>query len=97
MATFVSLITFTNRGEEEIRKTVDRANAFCQEAEKAGASVKDVYWTLGNYDGVLIFEAPDEQTATALMLSLGSKGNVHTQTLTAFDDGQIKSILDRMS
>jgi uncharacterized protein with GYD domain len=97
MATFVSLITFTNRGEEHIKQTVDRANAFCQTAEQAGASVKDVYWTLGNYDGVLIFEAPDEQTATALMLNLGSKGNVHTQTLTAFNDEQIKSILDRVS
>ena len=97
MATFISLISITNRGEEEIQKTVDRANAFRQEAEKVGASVKDVYWTLGNYDGVLVFDAPDEQTATALMLSLGSKGNVRTQTLTAFNDGQMKTILDRVS
>jgi uncharacterized protein with GYD domain len=97
MTTFISLITFTNRGEEEIKKTVDRENAFRQEAEKAGAKVIQAYWTLGNYDGVLIFEAPDEQTATALMLSLGSKGNVNTQTLTAFNDAQIKSILDKIS
>lgn len=93
MATFISLISLTERGEEDIRHTVDRANAFRETAAKAGASVKDIYWTLGSYDGVLIFEAPDAQTATSLMLSLGSKGNVRTQTLPAFDSDQIKSIV----
>lgn len=96
MATYISLISFTNRGEEDIKKTVDREQAFRQEAEKAGAKVVEAYWTLGNYDGVLIFDAPDEQTATALMLNLGSKGNVRTQTLTAFNDQQMKSILDKV-
>ncbi len=94
MATFVSLISFTNRGEEDIKKTVDRAAAFRKEAETVGATVKEVYWTLGAYDGVLIFEAPNEGTATTLMLSLGAKGNVRTQTLVAFDVNQIKPILD---
>ena len=98
MATFISLISFTSRGEEEIRETVDRANAFRNEAEKAGAKVKDIYWTMGgDCDGVLVFEAPDDETATALMLSLGAKGNVRTQTLTAFNDEQIRSILERLN
>jgi len=97
MATFVSLITLTQRGGEDVKHTVDRANSFRQTAEKAGASVKDVYWTLGNYDGVLIFDAPDDETATSLMLSLGAAGNVRTQTLRAFDSERIKPIVDRLS
>jgi len=97
MATFVSLVSFTNRGEEEIQQTVDRANVFRGEAEKVGAKVKEIYWTLGNYDGVLVFDAPDDQSAASLMLSLGSKGNVRTQTLVAYDQDQIKSILGRVS
>jgi uncharacterized protein with GYD domain len=97
MPTFVSLISLTQRGEEDIKHTVDRASAFRKTAEKAGARVKEVYWTLGNYDGVLIFDAPDDETATSLLLSLSSKGNVRTQTLRAFDSDQIRSILDRVS
>ena len=97
MATFVSLISLTQRGEEDIKHTVDRANAFREIAEAAGAAVKDVFWTLGGYDGVLIFDAPDDETATSLALGLGSKGNVRTQTLRAFDCKQIKSIVERMT
>jgi len=97
MTTYVSLISLTNRGEEEIQHSVDRAKAFREEAEKVGARVTGIYWTLGNYDGVLIFEAPDPQTATTLMLSLGSKGAVRTQTLTAFDSDQMQSILGNIS
>jgi len=96
MARFISLISLTQHGEEEVKNTVDRANAFRAEAEKMGAEVQHVYWTLGNYDGVLVFDAPDDQTATTLMISLGSKGNVRTQTLVAYDSGQIESILSRI-
>ena len=97
MARFISLISLTQRGEEEVKNTVDRANAFRSEAEKVGAEVKHVYWTMGNYDGVLIFEAPDDQTATTLMINLGSKGNVRTQTMIAYDSGEMESVLSRVS
>jgi uncharacterized protein with GYD domain len=95
--TFITLISFTQRGEEAVGKSVDRASAFRAEAENAGARVKQVYWTLGQFDGVLIFEAPDDQTAATLMISLASKGNVRTQTLMAYDSDQFKSILDHVS
>ncbi|MHC4878111.1 MAG: GYD domain-containing protein [Planctomycetota bacterium] len=96
MATFISLIEFTQHGEEEIKKSADRAAAFRQTATNIGAEVKDVYWTLGNYDGVLVFEAPNDEIATTLMLTLGSKGNVRTQTLRAFNADQINAILESM-
>lgn len=96
MATFVSLISYTRHGEVGINDTVQRADAFREAAKKVGAEVRDVFWTLGSYDGVLIFEAPDEATATTLLLSLGSQGNVRTETLRAFDGDQIRAILDRI-
>ena len=97
MATFVSLISLTQRGEEDIQHSVDRAHAFREAAKEQGATVKEVYWTLGNYDGVLVFDAPDDEVATSLLLSLGAKGNVRTQTLRAFGSDQIQSILQRVS
>lgn len=93
MATFISLITMTQHGEEEIKHSAERAVAFRAIAENIGASVKEMYWTLGGFDGVLLFDAPDDETAASLMLALGSKGNVRTQTLRAFNSEQIASIL----
>ena len=53
-------------------------------AKKCGVTVKDMYWTLGAYDVVAICEAPDDEAATALSLSVCSRGNIRSQTLRAF-------------
>ena len=66
-------------------------------AQKAGVTVKDVYWTMGAHDAVVIMEASDDKTATAAMLSLASLGNVRTQTLRAFDSSEIKEIISLLS
>jgi uncharacterized protein with GYD domain len=97
MATYLLLLNFTDQGIHNIRDTTKWAEAFKSTAGKAGGKVKDVYWTLGQYDGVVILEAPDEATATALGLSLGSLGNVRIQTLRAFTAEEISQILAKMS
>ncbi len=96
MATFISMVSLTQHGEEEIKQSTERAQGFIEMAAKLGATVKDVYWTLGGYDGVLIFDAPDDETAAALLLNLGSKGNVRTKTLRAFNSDEIAGILNSL-
>ena len=96
MATYVLLLNFTDQGIRNVKDTTKRAEAFKRIADKAGVKVKEVYWTLGQYDGLLIFEAPEEATATALGLSLGTLGNVRTQTLRAFSAEEIGRILAKM-
>src|SRR5688500_19833806 len=86
MATFVVLINFTEQGARAVRDTRRRADAFRAAAESAGVSVRDVFWTLGHYDGVLVLEARDDQTVTTLLLDLATLGNVRTQTLRAFGE-----------
>jgi len=66
-------------------------------AKKSGATVKDVFWTLGQYDAVAIVEAPDDVSATALGLSVAKLGNVRTQTLRAFSAAEMKNILGKVS
>lgn len=85
MATFVSLINWTDQGVRDYRASVKRADAFAELVQQAGGSVKAIYWTLGQYDLVAITEAPDAETATATLLQVGSLGNVRTTTLQAFD------------
>jgi uncharacterized protein with GYD domain len=96
MATFISLITETQVGETHIEQSVDRAARFREQAAKFGAKVTATYWTMGAYDGVLIFEADDDEKAAALLYHLMSKGAVRTQTLRAFDAEATRSILHTM-
>ena len=96
MATFISLVNFTNQGVRDFQKSPQRAEAFKGMAKAAGATVKDIYWTLGAYDGVVVLEAPDDETVTAAMLGLAAKGNVTTQTLRAFDASNIEKIIAKI-
>lgn len=96
MATYIVLASFTDQGMKNVKQTVERADAFKQMATKAGATVKDMYWTLGSRDVVAICEAPDDDTATALSLSVASRGNVRSETLRAFSLSEMKAILGKM-
>jgi uncharacterized protein with GYD domain len=93
MATFITTIKFTQQGIENIRESPKRAAAFKSAAKKLGVKVTDVYWTLGSFDGLLIFEAPDGETATAAMLQVAALGNVQTTTARAFDVSEIEKVI----
>ena len=97
MATYVLLVSFTDQGIRNVKDTTKRADAFRELAKKAGATVKDLYWTLGQYDVVTILEAPDAATVTAVGLSVGALGNVRTQTLPAFSAAEMGTILKKMA
>jgi uncharacterized protein with GYD domain len=93
MATYITTIKFTQQGIKDIDHTIRRAAAFKAAAKKLGAKVKETYWTLGDHDGVLILEAPDEETATAALLHLGAMGNVHTSTVRAYNASEMQKLL----
>ena len=92
MATFISLVNFTQQGIRDFRDSPDRAAEFKSMAEKVGVKIKEVYWTMGVHDAVLILEAPDDKAVTAAMLGLGSLGNVRTQTLRGFSSAEMNEI-----
>jgi uncharacterized protein with GYD domain len=93
MATFITSIKFTQQGIANFRDTCKRAEAFKATAKKMGVKVTNIFWTLGAFDMMLILEAPDEETATATLLQLGSLGNVQTQTARAFNTAEMEKIL----
>jgi uncharacterized protein with GYD domain len=97
MATYIMLSNFTDQGIHKVKDSTKRADDFKNAAKKVGATVKDVFWTLGQYDVVAIVEAPDDLSMTALGLGLGKLGNVRTQTLRAFSAADMKNILGKMS
>jgi uncharacterized protein with GYD domain len=97
MATYILLGTFTEQGIRHVKDTAKRSETVKEMAKKAGVTVKDLYWTLGQYDTVAILDAPDEASVTALGLSIGVAGNVRTQTLRAFTAAEIGPILQKMT
>jgi len=95
MATFISTLSFTEQGAKAIKQTCARAEAFGADAGKLGVEVRDIFWTLGATDGVIVFDAPDDETATSAMLKLASAGNVHTQTARAYNAQEMIAIIGK--
>jgi uncharacterized protein with GYD domain len=96
MATYIVLAQFTDQGIRTIKNSPQRAGQVAEMAKGFGCEMKDVYWTLGQYDIVAIIDAPDDQSLTAFGLALGSAGNVRTQTLRAFTKSEIGAIIGKL-
>ena len=95
MPTYVALIRFTEQGASNFKDTQKRATAFKDAAARAGVTVREQFWTLGAYDGVLVVDAPDDETVTGVMVGLSALGNVRTQTMRAFDQDEVGRVISR--
>src|SRR5215208_5621360 len=96
MPTYVVLINFTDQGIRNVKQTTERTDHGGEIAEKHGLKLEQAYWTVGAYDMVTIFEAPDDEALSAHLLEIGSLGNVRTTTLRAYDEEEISGILRRL-
>lgn len=93
MAKYVSLLTWTDQGIRNAKDTINRANAARKAFQSVGGKITDIYWTIGTYDVVVVFEAPDSDTAYRMMLATGMQGNVRTVTMPAMDEQAMAKVL----
>ncbi|WP_112470641.1 GYD domain-containing protein [Streptomyces triticisoli] len=93
MPTYVSLLNWTEQGVRNYKDTAERAETFGAAAQKLGAKLLNIYWTVGPYDLVAVVEAPDDETATAALLQLGGVGNIRSTTLRAFRREEMERII----
>lgn len=93
---FATLINFTEQGFQNIEQSPDRAVAFSKQAKKAGVKISQLLWLAGRFDGLIVFEAPDVESASAAMLQLSKAGNVKTETLQAFDAQEMKKVVEKL-
>jgi len=93
MATYISLVKFTDKGIHAARETTHRVAEWAAKVQSMGVTIKQMYWTLGRYDQVCVFEAPDDETAAAVLLSADMLGNIRTETLRAFTSSEMEKIL----
>jgi uncharacterized protein with GYD domain len=96
MATYTVLAKFTDQGIRNVKETTRRSEAVEAAAGKAGVTVKSFQWTLGRYDLLCQFEAPDDETITAFGLAIGMQGNVRTETMRTFSRDEMNAILARL-
>ena len=96
MPTYVSLFNWTDQGIRSVKETVQRRDQADALAEQHGVRIEQVYWTVGPYDLVTIVEAPDDESVTAMLLELGSAGNLRTTTLRAYGREEMSGIIQRL-
>jgi len=92
MARFITLLRFTAQGAKNIKKSPARAAAFRKAAAKRGVKVESQLWTAGAYDGLIVLSAANEAKVLGAVASLAAQGNVHTETLRAFDVAEFAAI-----
>jgi uncharacterized protein with GYD domain len=97
MSNYVLLIDWTEQGIKNVKDTVKRAKSFEGAIEKAGGKSLGFYYTIGRYDMVAIVQAPTDEALASVLLSLGSLGNVRTETLKAFSTDEAANIIEKLS
>jgi len=93
MPRYVVLVNWTDQGIKNVKQTIERTDHGGEIAQKHGLKLEQAYWTVGAYDMVTVFEAPDDAALSAHLLEIGSLGNVRTTTLRAYDEEEMAGIL----
>ena len=96
MATFITLINYTDQGIRNVKDTLKRGQAAKKLAAKHGCEIKALYYTMGPHDAVCRIEAPDDESYVAFALAAGSLGNIRTLSLRAHSEDEMKRILKNL-
>ncbi len=93
MAVYISLMRFTSQGMAGLPGWRERVEEGERIINDAGGSLIGVYVTLGRYDVVEIFEAPDDETAAQILVAVARQGGLTTETLRAFTREEAEQIV----
>jgi len=96
MPTYISLVNLTEQGIKEVKNAPERLRFFDDAAKEVGGRLIGFYLVMGQYDYVIITEAPDDQTAARLILGTIAQGSVRTQTMRAFPREEFEQIARTM-
>jgi uncharacterized protein with GYD domain len=96
MPHYISLMRWTSQGMAGLPAWRERVEEGEQVINAAGGRLIGVYVTLGRYDVVEIFEAPDDDTAAEILMKLQRHGAEHTETLRGFTRDEAEAIIRRI-
>ncbi len=95
MPRYVVLYRFTDQGLKGIKDTVKRAREIRADNERRGFKTIGIYWTQGRYDLVAVMDAPSEEAMVSGLFNIAEAGNVHSETLRAFDESEMEAALKK--
>lgn len=95
MAIFISMIRWTEQGARNAKDTVRRFHEAEEVFRDLGVKVVGDYYTLGAYDRVVLFEAPDDEALAAALLATCGRGNMRTETMRAFTTADVERIVQK--
>ena len=96
MAINVSLVSYTEQGIRNVQDSPQRARAFRELCKQQGVQVREMLWTVGPYDMLVITEGPEEALSAVLLIT-ARLGNVRTQSMRAMDLETWQRVLEKAS
>ena len=93
MPTYVMLANWTDQGARQVKESPKRVETARRALSEMGGEFKSLYMTMGDYDLIVIYEAPDDAVAARFTLLLGQMGSVRTRTLKAFPEAAYREII----
>jgi uncharacterized protein with GYD domain len=93
MPTYIMLANWTDQGAQKVKESPRRVDTAKRALTDMGGEFKSLYMTMGDYDLVVIYEAPDDAVAARFTLVLGMLGTVRTRTLKAFPEAAYREII----
>jgi uncharacterized protein with GYD domain len=97
MPTYITLFKWTQKGIENIKDSPKRLDKVKEAIKAAGGKMQAFYLTMGQYDGVTISEAPNDEAFAKTMLALASAGAIKTETLRAFTEDEYRKLISSLS
>lgn len=96
MVTYIGLLSFTDKGIGDIKNSTKRAAAAKEAAKKFGVNMRDIYWTMGEYDIVCVLEADDEHSLAAFNLATAMQGNIRSHSMRAYPAAEMDKIVGKL-
>ena len=94
MPTYISLVNLTDQGIRTLKDLPQRLQNAEHTFAAMGAQLREVYLVMGQFDYVVVADAPDDVTMARIALAIAGQGNVRTQTLRAFDRSELLSLVE---
>ena len=96
MAQYIMLANWTEQGIRNVKDSPGRLDAAKQEWKKHGVEITAFFMTMGRHDMVTILQAPSDEAVARVALALGAAGNLRTETLKAFSEGEYRQIVQSL-
>ena len=96
MPTYLMLVNLTDQGAKGVKDIPKRKEAARKLAGKLKIQRRAVFMTMGQYDFVHIYDAPNAKAMAQFVLTLGSYGNIRTTTLRAFNEDEHTDLITRL-